>query len=95
MKYVSQASTAPLTTAPRSSTSPPSTLTHTPLVTPEPSKWWGDRILEALGIHSLSDDELLAKLKNTRDAHLRRISILEKEMEEKKREDSDDSGGDS
>jgi len=95
VKYVSQKPRPPVApAAPASQPSiPPPTLNHT--LAPEPSKWWGDRILRVLGFQSLSDEELLVKLKTTRDGHLRRIEILEKEAEEKKRGDFSDSGHDS
>lgn len=66
-----------------------------PSVLPEPSNRWGDRVLQTLGFRSLSDEELLAKLKATRDEHLRRIKVLEKEVEGKNYRESADPERDS
>jgi hypothetical protein len=44
-----------------------------------------------IGFHHISDDEYLAKLKALKAVYLRKIEVLEKEAEEKSREDSSES----
>jgi hypothetical protein len=43
-----------------------------------------------LGLHQLSDDERLAKLKRTRDAYLQEIEKLEQKNRDEKRSTSED-----
>jgi hypothetical protein len=42
------------------------------------------RMLTKLGIQQISDEEYLAKLKKTRDTHLKRIEQLERQLEVEK-----------
>jgi hypothetical protein len=53
------------------------------------------KILSFLGFQHISDEEYLIKMKATRDHYLRQIEVLEREAEEKSREDSSESKGNS
>ena len=45
-------------------------------------KPWTARMLEYIGIRSISNEEYLKTLKSQRDGHLKRIAELEKEIEQ-------------
>lgn len=59
--------------------------TPTPPEPLEPPKPAMQRILVALGLHEVSDDEYLAKMKRTRDIYMKRLAVLEQQLEEEKR----------
>ena len=49
-----------------------------------PKKPLLDRIIHAIGINKLSDEDFLAQMREKRAAHLRRIEELEAQLEEDK-----------
>jgi hypothetical protein len=57
----------------------------------EPPRPFSYKILSFLGFQRISDEEHLTKMKATRDHYLRQIEVLEREAEEKSREDSSES----
>lgn len=42
------------------------------------------QVLKVVGLAPVSDEEYLAKLKKTREVHLKRMAVLEKQVEEEK-----------
>jgi len=72
--------------------SPPLTSDNRPTEPPRPLSY---KILSFLGFQRISDEEYLTKMKATRDHYLRQIEVLEREAEEKSREDSNESKGNS
>jgi hypothetical protein len=50
----------------------------------EPSKPLFDRMIHAIGLNRLSDEEYLARLREKRATYLRRIANLEAQLEEEK-----------
>lgn len=61
------------------STSQPPSLQHT--LVPEPSPTLMERIIHAVGIRKMTEDEYLERMKKTRDHHLHRIAELERQLE--------------
>ncbi|KAF9063814.1 hypothetical protein BDP27DRAFT_1426470 [Rhodocollybia butyracea] len=59
----------------------PSTTSNTPQ---NEAPKWAERLLQAIGIKSLSDAEYLASLKKQRETHLKRIAELEDEIKREK-----------
>jgi len=58
-----------------------------PLELPHPFK---EKVMALLGLHQLSDDEKLTKLKRARDAYLQEIEKLEQKNMDEKRSTSED-----
>jgi len=58
---------------------------------PEPTTPWTHKIYDFIGFRHIPDDEYLVKLKALRAIYLQQIEVLEKEGEEKSREDSSQS----
>jgi hypothetical protein len=63
---------------------PASSTTHSPIISSEASKSFSARILTTLGLQPLSDQEYLDKMKMTRETYLKRIAILEEQLEKEK-----------
>jgi spore coat protein CotH len=57
----------------------------------EPSGSAFQQLLKAVGLVPISDEEYLARLKRTRDVHLKRMVQLEKQVEEEKNSKMDKS----
>ncbi|KAJ3972690.1 hypothetical protein EV361DRAFT_797646, partial [Lentinula raphanica] len=56
--------------------------------TGNPSRSWTERLLQAIGIRAVSDEEHLDLLRKQRDAHLKRIHEIEQEVEREKSKSS-------
>jgi hypothetical protein len=84
LQYLSDKKTSPLPSS--SNSSSPSI---TAAASASGSRSMGDRLLSLLGVQQVTDEQYLAKLKATRDSHLKRIAELEKQIaEDPKKDDS-------
>ncbi|KIM79741.1 hypothetical protein PILCRDRAFT_555089 [Piloderma croceum F 1598] len=95
VKFVSRnrhAQVAPASPTLQLPSSPPLTSDNRPTELPRPLSY---KILGFLGFQRISDEEYLTKMKATRDHYLRQIEVLEREAEEKSREDLSESNGNS
>lgn len=63
-----------------SSRPPPSTVSE-PSELPEPKRPVFDRLIHAVGLKKLSDEEYLAQMREERAAYIRRIAELEAQLE--------------
>lgn len=63
---------------------PPTPTVSVPAEPPLPKQPLLDRVIHAIGINRLSDEEYLAQMREERAAYLRRIAKLEAQLEEEK-----------
>ncbi|KAI0072791.1 hypothetical protein K474DRAFT_1604461, partial [Panus rudis PR-1116 ss-1] len=71
-------SLSPAPSSPLSTSTPEAKATEAAQPTAEPRPWT-DRVFTLFGLTKVSDEEYLERLQRERDAHLRRIAVLEKE----------------
>jgi len=91
VKYVSRNRHSQVVPAVHGSSHPPPLPATSDHIPSEPTTPWTHKIYDLMGFRHISDDEHLVKLKALRAVYLQQMEVLEKEAEEKSREDSSES----